>query len=85
MGLLDKLRTTTVVPQPQTFVKAVAPAPAPVLKEAPAPAVRNRTLTPVRDMHGRIESVVGYNAAGEKVKFEFERDGKQSLERIKVK
>ena len=84
MGLLDKYSAVSE-PMPVRQTAAVAPAPAPVLKEVPAPAVRNRTLTPVRDMHGRIESVTGYNAAGEKVKFEFVRDGKQSLERIKVK
>jgi hypothetical protein len=84
MGLLNK-HGVVPDPMPERQTSAVIPAPAPVLKEAPAPAVRNKTLTPVRNVHGRIESVTGYNMAGEKVTFEFERNGRQSLERIKVK
>jgi hypothetical protein len=84
MGLLDKY---SAVPDPMPVRQTATVAPAPVVHEVPAPVptVRNRTLTPVRNAQGRIESVTGFNAAGEKVTFEFERNGRQSLERIKVK
>jgi hypothetical protein len=87
MGLLKEMnvpiRTAPVARE------VPAPVPAPVIEEVQvgfhAPVPRNTELTPKRNAHGLIESVTGYNAAGEEVTFEFERDGKKSLERIKVK
>ncbi len=88
MGLLKQ-----IVPNNFTIVRVdeTAPVSAPMIEEvltpvlAPAPAQKSTELDIKRDPHGFIESATGYNAAGEKVRFEFERDGRKRLERIKVK
>ena len=86
MGLLNKF-----APLPGSGDAAVpAPSPTPVLVPDPEPVIepvvkRSTDLKIKRDPHGFIESATGFNVAGEKVTFEFERNGKKSLERIKVK
>ena len=84
MGLLDQMR--------QAHVEEPAPELKPVLKEVPAPApaapapVVKTDLKFERDPGtGLIDSAVGYDRNGQKVRFTFERDGRRQLENIKVK
>lgn len=84
MGLLSKMDLPGRPAQAAPDSDLVYREPAPVLKEVPAPK-RDTTLTAKRNALGLIESVSGFNADGEKVTFEFERNGKKTLERINVK
>ena len=83
MGLLKPYEAPTYT----TPVAKEVPAPAIVYEPEPEPIVqaRIRDLIPERDQQGLIKTVTGYNKAGERVEFEFERDGKKNLERIKVR
>ena len=87
MGVLSKL---AAVPN-LTFVDEAASVPAEVFERElpplikPEPQPKPADIEIKRDPHGFIESAVGYNAAGERVTFEFERDGRKTLERIKVR
>ena len=83
MGLLGKMAAQAPAPAAISKATGIAEVPA-VLKEVPAPK-RDTTLTAKRNALGLIESVTGFNADGEKVTFEFERNGKKTLERIKVR
>jgi len=91
MGLLERFvpqSDITIVDEAATVPNEVyeKPVPAPVLvKEVPAPVLQMKDLEIKRDPHGFIKSATGYNAAGEKVSFEFERDGKKTLKKIRVK
>ena len=82
MGLLERF-----VPQSDiTIVDEAATVPNEVYeKPVPAPVLQMKDLEIKRDPHGFIKSATGYNAAGEKVSFEFERDGKKTLKKIRVK
>ena len=87
MGLLEqfKAQDTEVDVAPAPVPTAVKEVPAPVstaVDKAPAPAA---DLVLKRDPHGFIDSATGYNAQGQKVTFDFTRDGKKNLERIKVR
>lgn len=85
MGLLKELHPMPVIESDLIIIDEAGSVPAAVFKQPALPAMRVETdLVPKRDMHGFIESVSGFNAAGEKVTFTFERDGKKSLQRIKV-
>ena len=86
MGMLKDLaaQEPVVVPTPQEPV--VVPTPAPVISKVPSEPKRDTDLEFKRDPGTRlIKSVVGYNKAGEKMTFEFERDGRRRLEKIKVR
>ena len=85
MGLFDQIGFSDAEITHAEPTSAPAPALAPAVTSAPAPVKRNAVLTPKRNAHGLIESVTGYNRAGEKVTFEFQRDGRRSLQQIKVK
>jgi hypothetical protein len=61
-------------------------APAVVEAPAPAPQVReNRELVIHRTHQGLVSDVTGFNAAGEKLTFEFTRDNGRNLEKINIK
>jgi hypothetical protein len=92
MGLLSKMAAQHTVDmtivEPVVEVKPViedcsfTPAPEP----APAPVRRTSEVEFKRDPGtGLIESAVGYDAEGHKVKFDFVRDGRRNLETIKVR
>lgn len=90
MGLLDQMRQAHVKPE-LTIVDEAAAVPAEVF-EKPVPAPLVEVSVPVksdlvlkRDPHGFIKSATGINAQGQKVTFDFTRDGKKNLERIKVR
>ena len=85
MGLLDQMRQ---VHQDEPVVEVLRPQPvaAPVPAPEPAPAAVNTDLKFERDPgSGLIDSAVGYDRDGNRVKFEFVRDGLRRLENIKVK
>lgn len=83
MGLLKQFAS-----EPELVVVDEAAPVAPEVFEQPVPP----PLVPVkkeldikRDAHGTIESVTGVDREGRRVKFEFERNGRRQLERIKVR
>ena len=93
MGLLKEMnvpiREVPVAKEVPAPVAVAAPVPEPIhiaTVGTTADQIRKRTeLIPKRNKHGLIESVTGYDAAGNKVTFEFDRDGKRSLTSIKVR
>lgn len=90
MGLLDQMRQAHVevptaveaAPAPELTAVEVAPAPAPA---APAPVVKTDLKFERDPGTGLIDTAVGYDRNGQKVRFTFERDGRRQLENIKVR
>ena len=81
MGALGKFSPPDLI-----IIDEVGSVPAEVFEQliSAPPVPRTTDLNIKRDTHGFIKSAVGYNAAGEKVTFEFNRDGKKFLKGIKV-
>ena len=86
MGLLKQFEPTfDDLPEPEPEIRATIVETKPKDRVVAAPVEKPKKLDIKRDAHGTIESVTGVDRDGRRVKFEFERDGRRQLERIKVR